>query len=144
MNANVMLKIEGRQWTGEEEPEAIRLLTEGLYYREDEAWFVTYDESEATGMAGTKTTIRIADEGSVSLSRSGSQAMNLNFAAGTRHITRMETPYGDLDVEVYTSLVQCELSQNGGFIHLGYTIDFNRRERLNTRLNVEIKKQPEG
>lgn len=141
MEPNVMLTIEGQQWNDDDKPQAIRLMTEGRLYRKDLDWYVVYEESEATGMEGTKTTMRVGDDGTVSLIRSGSHGMKLTFAAGTRHITRMETPYGDLDVEVYTSLVQTKITEAGGFIHLGYSIDLNNRDRMNTRLDVEIKKR---
>lgn len=141
MEPNVLLTIEGQQWTDTEKPQSIRLMTEGRLYRKELAWYIVYDESEATGMEGTKTTMRVGDDGTVALIRSGSHGMRLNFAAGNRHITRMETPYGELDVEVYTSLVQSEITDAGGFIHLGYTIDLNNRERMNTRLDVEIKQR---
>lgn len=142
MEPNVLLKIEGQQWTGADKPQAIRLTTEGRLFRRDPAWYVIYEESEATGMEGAQTTMRVADDGMVSLIRTGSQAMSLNFTPGNRHITRMETPYGSLDVEVYTSLVQTSIGPEGGYIHLGYTIDLNRQERMNTRLDVEIRKRP--
>ena len=141
MEPNVLLTIEGQQWNDEDKPQAIKLTTEGRLYRKELAWYVVYDESEATGMEGTMTTMRVADDGSVSLIRTGSHGMRLTFKAGDRHITRMETPYGDLDVEVYTSLVQAGITDAGGFIHLGYTIDLNNREHMNTRLDVEIKKR---
>ncbi len=141
MQPNVLLTIEGRQWQDQEEPQAIRLTTEGQLYRKDPAWYIVYDESEATGMEGTQTTMKVADDGQISLIRTGSHGMNLTFSAGNRHITRMETPYGDLDVEVYTSLVQSEISIAGGFVHLGYSIDLNNQERMNTRLDVKIEKR---
>ena len=142
MEPNVLLTIEGQQWSVDDKPQAIRLTTEGRLFRRDKAWLVVYDESSATGMEGTQTTMRVADDGTVALIRTGSHDMKLTFAAGNRHITRMETPYGDLDVEVYTSLVQSKISEMGGYIHLGYTIDFNSRERMNTRLDVEIRQRP--
>jgi len=141
MEPNVLLTIEGQQWNNDEKPQAIRLMTEGRLYRKDPAWYVVYDESEATGMEGTKTTMKVGDDGTVSLIRTSSHGLRLSFAAGSRHITRMETPYGDLDVEIYTSMVQTQISDAGGYIHLGYSIDFNNRERMNTRLDVEIKKR---
>ncbi|HBP38241.1 MAG TPA: DUF1934 domain-containing protein, partial [Clostridiales bacterium] len=116
MEPNVLLTIEGQQWNDQDKPQAIRLTTEGRLYRRDPAWYVVYDESTATGMEGTQTTMRIADDGTVSLIRTGSHGMKLTFTAGNRHITRMETPYGDLDVEVYTSLVQTQISETGGYI----------------------------
>lgn len=142
MEPNVLLTIEGQQWRVDDKPQSIRLITEGRLYRRDQIWYVVYDESDATGMEGTKTTLQVADDGTVALIRSGSHDMKLTFAAGNRHITRMGTPYGDLDVEVYTSLVKSEINELGGYIHLGYTIDFNNRDRLNTRLDVEIRHRP--
>jgi uncharacterized beta-barrel protein YwiB (DUF1934 family) len=142
MQPNVLLTIEGQQWNDDDEPQAIRLMTEGRLYRKDPAWYIVYDESTATGLEGTQTTLQVTDDGSVSLSRTGTHGMRLTFMAGNRHITRMETPYGDLDVEVYTSLVQTKVSEKGGYIHLGYSIDLNNRERTNTRLNVKIKQLP--
>jgi uncharacterized beta-barrel protein YwiB (DUF1934 family) len=139
MEPNVLLTINGRQWSGHEQPQVIRLTTEGSLYRRASAWYVVYEESSATGMEGTRTTMEVSDDGSVVLTRTGSHEMRLTFLAGSRHITRMNTPYGDLDVAVYTSLVQSEIDDKGGYIQLGYTIDFNNRDQLNTRLDVKIR-----
>ena len=139
MEPNVLLTINGRQWSGHEQPQVIRLTTEGNLYRRASAWYVVYEESSATGMEGTRTTMQVSDDGSVVLTRTGSHEMRLTFLAGSRHITRMNTPYGDLDVAVYTSLVQSEIDEQGGYIQLGYTIDFNNRDQLNTRLDVKIR-----
>ncbi|MGI6325942.1 MAG: DUF1934 domain-containing protein [Saccharofermentanales bacterium] len=141
MEPNVLLTIEGQQWSQNDQPQAVRLTTEGRLFREELAWYIVYHESQATGMEGTLTTMRVADDGTVSLIRTGSHDMRLTFKAGDRHITRMETPYGDLDVEIYTSLVQSTITEAGGSIHLGYTIDLNKREHMNTRLDVEIKRR---
>lgn len=139
MRPNVLLTINGQQWSGHEKPQMIRLITEGALFREKKAWHVVYDESSATGLEGTRTTLQVFDDGSVSLLRSGSHEMKLDFLAGNRHITQMQTPYGNLEVTVYTSLVKTQVDQSGGFIHLGYTIDFNNRGQLNTRLDVTIR-----
>jgi uncharacterized beta-barrel protein YwiB (DUF1934 family) len=139
MEPNAIITIEGQQWSGDEDPQSIRLTTEGHLYHQDTAWYVVYDESEATGMEGSQTTVRVADNGEVTLLRSGSHGMKLTFIAGARHITRMQTPYGDLDVGIYTSVVHTRLSQAGGSIHLGYSIDFNQQDPTNTRLNMEIR-----
>jgi uncharacterized beta-barrel protein YwiB (DUF1934 family) len=142
MEPNVLLTIEGQQWNDDEKPQAIKLTTEGCLYRKDPAWYIVYEESQATGLEGSETTMQVADDGSVSLIRTGTHGMNLTFMAGSRHITRMETPYGDLNVEVYTSLVRTRINEKGGYIHLGYSIDLNNHERMNTRLNVAIKERP--
>ncbi|MBP1757179.1 MAG: hypothetical protein H6Q62_35, partial [Firmicutes bacterium] len=65
--------------------------------------------------------------------------MELVFVKGSRHITRMQTPYGDLDVGIYTNTVQSSLGARGGSIHLGYSVDFNQQETTNTKLDMEIR-----
>lgn len=139
MEPNVLITIEGRQWSGNDVPDAIKLTTEGSMYHQEGAWFIVYDESEATGMEGTRTTMKVDDEGAVTLLRQGNHGMKLTFSAGMRHITRMETPYGDLDVGIYTNLIEKSLSKDGGSVSLGYTIDFNQQEPVNTRLSLTIR-----
>lgn len=137
--ANVLITIEGQQWGLEEPAQTIRLTTEGQLYQSGDAWFVAYDESEATGMAGTRTTLSIDAGGAVTLTRSGSLEMNLVFVRNTRHITQMQTPYGEIDVGIYTNIVESDLCAGGGSIHLGYSVDFNQQETTNTKLDLEVR-----
>lgn len=138
--SNAWLTIEGQQWSGEEPADIMKLSTEGAITRQPDAWQITYDESPATGLEGTQTTVQVEDSGAISLVRTGTHAMRLTFVEGTRHISRMETPYGSLDVGIYTSAARAELSEAGGRIHLGYTIDFNNREPMNTSLDIVVRK----
>ena len=137
---NAWLTIEGHQWSGEEPADIMKLSTEGVIVRQPDAWQIIYDESAATGLEGTQTTVQVDDSGAISLLRTGTHAMRLTFVEGTRHISRMETPYGNLDIGIYTSAARAELSESGGKIHLGYTIDFNNREPMNTSLDIMIRR----
>lgn len=71
MNKNIIISVKGKQISGNEEPNIFELITEGKYYKDEEGYCVTYDESEVTGMEGTTTTIKVAD-GIVTLMRIGS------------------------------------------------------------------------
>ena len=137
---NAWLTIEGQQWSGDEPADVLKLSTEGAVTRQPDAWLISYEESPATGLEGTMTTVQVKDSGAISLSRTGTHTMHLTFVEGTRHISRMETPYGNLDVGIYTSSAKAEISDAGGRIHLGYTIDFNNREPMNTSLDIVIRK----
>ena len=139
MHENVLITIEGHQTTLDEPEQTVRLTTEGQYYQHDDVWHVAYDESEATGLEGTRTVLTVNKQGTVTLARSGSTTMELIFVKGSRHITRMATPYGDLDVGIYTNLVESNLKASGGSIHLGYSVDFNQQETTTTRLDLEIR-----
>jgi len=136
---NAMITIEGQQRGFEEDPQTIRLTTEGQLFRKNDSWHVVYDESEATGLAGTRTTIRVDPDGTVTMLRSGSHTMEMVFARGTRHISNLQTPYGNIAIGIYTSKAEATLSPSGGSIHLGYSIDFNQQETATQKLDLEIR-----
>ena len=135
----VILTIRGRQWEGSGTTEAMELVTEGNLFRKEGAWFLRYRESEATGLEGTTTTIRVDDESTVSLIRTGATRMKLTFVQGRRHVTRMDLPFGTVDVGVFTSAVHVGLSDGGGEVHLGYQVELNSREPMNSRLDVTFR-----
>jgi uncharacterized beta-barrel protein YwiB (DUF1934 family) len=136
---NAWLTIEGQQWSGEEPADILKVSTEGAIIRKPDSWDITYEESPATGLDGTHTTVQVEDSGAISLIRTGTHSMFLTFVEGSRHISRLETPYGNLDVGIYTSSARAELTEAGGRIHLGYTIDFNNREPMNTSLDIIVR-----
>lgn len=135
----VILTIRGSQWEGTASPATMELVTEGSLYCKEEAWFLRYKESEATGLEGTTTTIRVDDPRTVSLIRTGATHMRVTFVEGRRHVTRMELPYGVLDVDIYTNAVRAGLSDQGGEVHLGYSVELNSREPTNSRLDVTFR-----
>jgi uncharacterized beta-barrel protein YwiB (DUF1934 family) len=137
---NAWLTIEGHQWSGEEPADIMKLSTEGSIIRQPDSWQIVYLESAATGLEGTETTVQVDDNGAISLLRTGTHNMRLTFVEGIRHISRMETPYGNLDIGIYTSSARADLSEAGGTIHLGYTIDFNNREPMNTSLDIIVRR----
>ncbi len=136
----VILTIHSAQWEGADAPQAVELVTEGVLRREDgAAWSLRYQESEATGLEGTTTTIRVDDPTSVSLIRTGATRMKLTFVEGRRHVTHMEMPFGILDVGVYTNAVQAGLTDRGGEVHLGYSVELGGRGSTHSRLDVAFR-----
>ena len=70
MDKNVIISVKGTQSTNNQVNIIMELVTEGKYYKKDEAYFITYDESEVTGMNGTTTTLMVTDD-VVTLVRAG-------------------------------------------------------------------------
>ena len=137
---NAILTIESAQWEGNDRPEAVRLTTEGKMARLGNAWVLMYKESPESGMAHTTTTIRVEDDGSISLLRQGDAAMQMHFSEGQQHLTSMTTPYGIINVGLATHKVTSRLTAAGGEIDLSYTIDFGNQHNMNTRIHVDVRK----
>ena len=56
MKQNVILSIMGRQTYLGQEPDTVELVTEGVLEDQGNAWLLSYEESDLTGMGGVTTT----------------------------------------------------------------------------------------
>ena len=80
----VLLSIRGEQYFDDADPEATELLTEGTLEVTDGGLLFYYDETELTGMEGTKTTFSL-DRDVVMLTRSGAVNSQMVFQEGQQH-----------------------------------------------------------
>ena len=99
----VMISVRGEQYFDDVDPNATELMTEGTLEQTEDGFLLSYQETELTGMEGTLTTFEIGP-GRVILRRSGSVNSQMVFEEGRQHTSLYETPYGELSVDIQTSL----------------------------------------
>lgn len=124
MDKNVIISVKGTQTSQDQDSNILELVTEGKYYKEDEAYYVTYDESDVTGMNGTKTTLKVMD-GVVTLIRIGSVNSQFVFQQGQKHISYYDTEYGSFTIGVLANEVDVRIDDNGGEIRVGYQLEID-------------------
>ena len=117
----VMLSIRGEQYFDDVDPDETELMTEGTMTLRGENIYLTYQESELTGMEGTTTTFEVKDK-QVILTRSGTVNSQMIFEEGRQHTSLYETPFGELPVDIQTSMLRHNLSQRGGLMEIKYSI----------------------
>jgi len=128
---DVIISLRASQMDVDNEINEIELVTEGKYRKEDNAYIISYDESEVTGMEGTTTTLRVAD-GVVTLMRSGTINSHFVFQRGHRHISHYDTEFGSFTISVYAEKVDIRINDHGGEIRVGYQMEIeNNRMGLN-------------
>ena len=120
---NALIKITGTQ-TADGESDVIELTTTGTLERTESGWALTYNETEATGMEGTVTTLDITPN-KLNLMRSGTHPSMLVLEKNQRHHCNYHTPYGTFDLGTYTSALAYNLSEQGGEIYFSYTLGFH-------------------
>ncbi|MDD2426860.1 MAG: DUF1934 domain-containing protein [Eubacteriales bacterium] len=137
--ARIMLT--SNQWYDGKEQRPVRLSTIGtLQHRsEDDSWVVTYDESAATGMAGTQTSLSLYPDGQITLARTGEIEMQLSFNKGDQRLEQFETPFGLIRLSLLTHEAKGSLSDIGGNIELGYAVAVDNRHAYSTKLLLEIE-----
>ena len=123
---DVLISITGVQSAGGES-DTVELTTEGLMEPLDDGWLLRYEESEATGMVGVTTELRVGRSGVV-LERTGAMSSLLVLEKGKRHLCRYETGYGPLMLGIYTKEIDNRLKNDGGELHFHYTMDVGQGE----------------
>ena len=117
----VLLTIRGEQYFDDVDPDETKLMTDGTMEISEEGIFLTYEETELTGMEGTTTTFEVQDK-KVILTRSGTVNSQMIFEEGRQHTSLYETPFGELPVDIQTSMLRHNLSQRGGLMEIKYSI----------------------
>jgi uncharacterized beta-barrel protein YwiB (DUF1934 family) len=141
MNQPVILSIRGQQTVDGSEPEVVELVTEGVLSGGDGGGFtLSYQESELTGMDGTRTTFQV--EGGrerVTLLREGQINSQMVFEEGRRHLSLYNTPYGALSVGVNTRRMRVRLDEGDGEIEIAYAIELDHAMAGENLFQISIK-----
>ena len=117
----VMLSIRGEQYFDGIDPDAQELLTEGTMTLTENGIELSYEETSLTGMEGTTTSFQIQGP-QVILTRSGTVNSQMVFEEGRQHTSLYETPFGELSVDIQTSVLKHNLTERGGLMEIKYSI----------------------
>ena len=140
MSIPVMMSIQGRQTYVGQEPDVIRLDTEGTMEFRDGGWDITYEESELTGLAGVTTTFRVEPE-KVTLIRTGKLTSTMVFQEGVSHDSLYRMEFGALMISVKATRVFFDIVEDGGSIDLVYNIIIENTEAgvIDYHLDIRAK-----
>ena len=137
MNKNVCITIKSTQ-TVDNSKDTTELFTFGRMESTDGGFKLYYDESEATGYEGSHVQMRIDDK-MMTLTRTGTTFSSLIFENKTRHFCHYGTEFGDCMVGITTDELKPELNENGGKVHLKYTIDVNGGLMAENEITINVK-----
>lgn len=142
---DIVIKITGRQFVGDQEKEdQIEFVTDGKIYERGGARYLVYRESELSGFPGCMTTLKLK-ENAVKLRRIGKQVSyhsEIEFRPGRRLSTTYTTPYGDLDLEVVTDRIRNRLGEDGlGDVSIDYQIAIGGVAEGRNQLRIEVSDQ---
>lgn len=138
---DIMLKIIGKQFSGDEAEEQMEFVTEGKLYEKNGATYLIYEESEFSGFPGCKTSLKLTGD-TIRLKRIGDgteYGMEIEFKEGQRFSSKYDTPYGPIGMEVLTDSVTNDLSPEGyGKIGVKYQVSLGGMAEGRNELNIEV------
>ena len=125
MKKNVCITIKSTQ-TVDQDKDSTELFTFGAMESTENGFRLYYDESEATGFAGSSVTLEVTDE-MVTMTRSGKANSSLFIEKGQKHHCHYGTEFGDFMIET------------GGEIYLKYTLDINSSYMSENEMFINVK-----
>ena len=141
MKKEVLLTICAEQRFRDEEPETTELVTEGqLSVRGSRVEFF-YEESELTGLTGTRTVFCIED-GRVILTRTGAVESRMVFSVGQEDRSLYDIGCGALMVAVRAERISSTVGENGGVLEVTYAISIEDETAGSIHYRIEVRPKP--
>ena len=99
---------------------------------------ITYEETSATGFEGSVTTIRVEGSKNASIIRRGTANSVLSIEIGRKHYCQYETPYGAMQIGVYTHAIDNTIAKDGR-LYMKYTLDLNSSYLSDNEIIMKVK-----
>ncbi len=138
MKKDVLISIKGVQVV-DGERDSIELFTTGSYYKKGGHYYISYQESEATGFNDTRTTLKIEDENRITLLRSGKNPSQLIVEKGRRNQCYYGTEAGSLLIGVSGDKIVSRLTDQGGDLEFKYSLDINTSLASENEVFIQVK-----
>jgi uncharacterized beta-barrel protein YwiB (DUF1934 family) len=138
LKRDVMITVDSKQEHLNEDAEVVNFITEGTYYKKENAYYITYAESAVTGLDGTTTTLKVSPD-SITLIRHGNVSSLMVFEKGRKHTSGYNTEFGMIEVGVIARKLNVEMNDNGGKFNLEYIIEVNNHVTSLTTLSVKVQ-----
>jgi len=117
----------------------IEFFVEAAYIEKANGRYLTYKETELSGMEGTTTTLKVTED-SLSIIRFGTYNSKLEFRKGEQTLTNYQTPYGNIPIRIHTKRLDIELkSGEKSSIRLEYTMESGGESALKNEIMISYK-----
>lgn len=130
--------ISVRSFSDLNKDEVIEVVTPGKFHLGESEFKAVYEESEISGMDGTTTTLVIKDDALI-LEREGSTTTRMEFKKGEEVVSLYNTPYGMMNINIYTKELDIDMDDDGGVIYTKYILGLEGQPGITTELKVKIR-----
>ncbi len=119
--------------------DTVELITQGFYYKKNDSYYITYDETEATGFEGAKTILKVCSGNKVVMMRSGTKKAEMIIEQAKRHHCNYDMGYGEIMLGVSGKEVFSQLDDCGGELKFSYSLDVNTSLISENEVHINVK-----
>ena len=139
MTKDVLVTVRGLQMTPDGD-DTIEVTTTGKYYEKDGKRYLFYDEIGDDTNLIVKNSIQITEE-HVSVSKKGLINAQMNFEKENKLVRVYETPYGQMEMGVYTTGICLDERDDFLELKLEYLLEINNQHVSDSEILLQIRPQ---
>jgi len=135
---SIMLHIKSSQADNQGAIDNMEFYTEGKYYEKKDNTYISYEESEISGLNGTTTILRLGKEEAV-LMRSGALSSRMTFRLGMETKNEYKTEYGLFDMSILTQKLDINICNSlVNSVYLKYRLSINSGEAYTNEMTIRV------
>lgn len=138
MLKDVWISINSIHSYEQEDEDHVEFTTDGYYYYEDGIGCLSYEESEVTGLEGTRTSMIVMPD-QVVVDRDGLITSRMIFKEGLKNSFLYETPYGNATMGIDTRKIFRSMDENGGKVEIDYVLDVEHAVVARNKFQITVK-----
>jgi len=138
MTKDVLVKISGLQFAGEDDSDSVEVITSGTYYKKNNKHYILYDEVMEGTTEVTKNVIKIGAD-SMEVTRKGPATVHMVFEKDKKNISYYYTPYGNLLIGIDTREIRIDENDLDIDVKVQYGLEINYEYMADCHITVDVK-----
>jgi uncharacterized beta-barrel protein YwiB (DUF1934 family) len=141
MMKDVLISIHSSFAYEEGEEQQMDFTTDGYYFYEDDVGCLSYEETEVTGMEGTRTSLFVMPD-QVVVDREGTVTSRMVFKEGLKSAFQYATPFGNATMGIDTRRISQSMGVDGGSVEIDYVVDMEHAVASRNRFQITVEEIP--
>ena len=135
---DVVISINSTFAFEEGEEQRMEFTTDGYYFYEDQVGCLSYEESEVTGLPGTRTSLFVMPD-QVVVDREGTVTSRMIFKEGLKSAFQYATPFGSANLGINTRRITQNMGDHGGTVVIDYVVDMEHVVASRNRFEISVR-----
>ena len=120
-----------------EEADNVEVISGGRHTSRNGKEYIKFEEVYDGASEKSLTIIKITDD-SIEVSKKGAITTCMEFAKNKRTLSCYNTPYGSIDIAIFTSVLDIKREEDRIDAAIEYTMEVNNQQMNTNRVEIEI------
>ena len=138
MIKDVWISINSIHCYEQDDEDSLEFTTDGYYFFDDGVGCLSYQESDVTGLEGTRTSVIVMPD-QVVVDREGTVTSRMVFKEGLKSAFQYATPFGSATMGINTRRIAQNMGESGGSVEIDYVVDMEHVVASRNRFEIKVR-----